>query len=156
MDLRLKYRLVTKAYLKDGKDGYQILKKCEVLVSEEECPELCTSIQNHFEAIKILTGNNDHRHRQSLICVSRRHSVVKMFEMGGGSPGEAVNINSSPMPLVLPNIRRSPDPGRRVSRSRRTSIDEIEFEQTKLEPKIEGRILILTEEVKLQLQYYRK
>lgn len=159
VDLNQKYRLVTKGYLHQGKDGYTILKECEVLVDEEDCPELCTSIQNHFEAIKILTGTGGHhqtRHRQSLICVSRRHSVVKMYEMGGASPGE---------PAVTP-----PPPGstgsnaltqhrnsiakkglnldtRKPIRERKTSIDEIEFEQCRLEPRLEGRIVIISNEV---------
>jgi 5'-nucleotidase len=163
LNLNAKYRLVTKGYLHQGKDGYGILKQCDVLVSEEECPELCTSIQNHFEAIKILTAPAQHqtRHRQSLICVSRRHSVVKMHEMGGnGSPGEPASM---PVPQNNSVHARSPSISRRglsvesaarkslASMGRKTSIDEIEFEQCRLEPKIEGRILILTDEVKQRL-----
>lgn len=157
IDLNQKYRLVTKGYLHQGKDGYTVLKECEVLVDEEDCPELCTSIQNHFEAIKILTGAGGHhqsRHRQSLICVSRRHSVVKMYEMGGSSPGEPVVAQP---PSVTANAlvqhRNSVAKKglnldtRKPIRERKTSIDEIEFEQCRLEPRVEGRIVIITDEV---------
>jgi len=67
LQLDQKYKLVTKGYLHQGKDGYTVLKDCEVLVDEEDCPELCTSIQNHFEAIKIVKDSSHHhtRHRQS-------------------------------------------------------------------------------------------
>lgn len=44
-------------------------------LSSEESPELRTAVQNHFEAIKVVTGAVHHktRHRQSLICLSRRY-----------------------------------------------------------------------------------
>lgn len=92
LDFEQKYRLATKAYLHQGKDGYSMLKDCEVIVSEEECPELVTAIQNHFAAIEVLTHKkNPTRHRQSLICVSRRTSVVKLNELTG-----CLSLESSP------------------------------------------------------------
>lgn len=169
LDLEMTYRLVTKGYLHQGKDGYTILKDCEVLVDEEDCPELCTSIQNHFEAIRIVKDPKSKpysRHRQSLMALSRRSSAVKMLEMGSTSPGEPIDIpivtsgNMSPSsPLMhrnsvitsakkqsstfslmdgINNYKKSP---------RKMSIDEIEYEQCRLEPKIEGRIIIINDEV---------
>lgn len=51
-------------------------------MSSEESPELRTAVQNHFEAIKVVTGAVHHktRHRQSLICLSRRY-VLKYIHI---------------------------------------------------------------------------
>ena len=157
LDLTQKYKLVTKGYLHQGKDGYTVLKDCEVLVDEEDCPELCTSIVNHFEAIKIVTDASHHhhtRHRQSLVAVSRRHSAVKMMEMGSSlTPGDstpATNVSTSPVHRnSFMGVKKIPsvDSSRILQNGRKMSIDEIEIEQCRLEPKIEGRIIIINDEV---------
>lgn len=156
LQLDQKYKLVTKGYLHQGKDGYTVLKECEVLVDEEDCPELCTSIVNHFEAIKIVTDASHHhhtRHRQSLVAVSRRHSTVKMMEMGSMSPGELapqVTLSTSPVHRgSLLGMKKIPsvDSSRLLTNGRKMSIDEIESQQCRLEPKIEGRIVIINDEV---------
>ena len=88
------YRMVTKAYMCAGKDGYDVLKKAKVLVSlvafkwllefifitwrvkvdEEESTMLCTAVQNHFAAIESMCGKFQRQthHRQSLVTLSRR------------------------------------------------------------------------------------
>ncbi|XP_035221004.1 trifunctional nucleotide phosphoesterase protein YfkN-like isoform X2 [Stegodyphus dumicola] len=139
LDFSQNYRLVTKSYLCQGKDGYDCLKNSKTLLTEEECPELCTIVQNHFHAIKVLTGaiGNKTKHRQSLICLSRRHSAVKILEEVGRfqvhkSEARQTAVDSH---LPVPPI-----------------VDEIERDQCKLEPKVEGRILIMTEKVRLELQ----
>lgn len=182
LDLNQRYRLVTKGYLHQGKDGYTVLKDCEVLVDEEECPELCTSIQNHFEAIKILTDSAHHyhtRHRQSLFCVSRRSSVAKMHEgatstatshniinstgqmsniiessssNGSSSCNSIINNNPSHRNSVIlkksQSIFHSTESNAiRKCSTRKLSLGEIEYEQCKLEPKVEGRIVIVSNEV---------
>lgn len=165
LDLKQKYRLVTKGYLHQGKDGYTVLKDCEVLVDEEECPELCTSIQNHFEAIKILTDSANHfhtRHRQSLFCVSRRSSVAKMHDgiHSGQSSNIVANVETSngSNNLTNPSHRNSvmkksqifhstESNAIRKNSTRKLSVGEIEYEQCKLEPKVEGRIVVITDEV---------
>ncbi|RWS24370.1 trifunctional nucleotide phosphoesterase protein YfkN-like protein [Leptotrombidium deliense] len=158
LDLNQNYRLVTKEYLHQGKDGYEVFKDCEVLLSEEECPELCTSIQNHFEAIKILTNSSKYQthHRQSLVCVSRRHSIVKMHEMGsslGIEPTTIVTTQASSR-----NYKKSISLENRKSLvgNRRLSIDDIEHEQCKLEPKVEGRIILINDQILNHLEAERK
>ncbi|GIY83281.1 trifunctional nucleotide phosphoesterase protein YfkN [Caerostris extrusa] len=137
------YRLVTKAYLCQGKDGYDSLKNNKTLMTEEECPELCTIVQNHFHAIKVLTGAVQHKtnHRQSLLCLSRRHSAVKVLEEVGKfqvhKPFDNRDVTDS-LPSLPPIV------------------DEVEKVQCKLQPKIEGRILLLTEEVRLKLEKEKK
>lgn len=79
LDLNKYYKLTTKAYLASGKDGYDILKECKILVPGDESPDLTTSILNHFEAINILKSNRRTHHRQSLICLSRS-SIRKLLD----------------------------------------------------------------------------
>lgn len=137
-----KYRVATKSYLQQGRDGYDVLKECEVLLDDEASPELCTAVQNHFQAIKIFSGvaPSRTRHRQSLVCLSRRHSVVKMLE--GSVPPAASHPLRRGVSLDSTTLSRRP------LLRRQTSLDDIERETCKLEPKIEGRILLLTDELR--------
>ncbi|KAG1650224.1 Trifunctional nucleotide phosphoesterase protein YfkN [Nymphon striatum] len=155
---RLKYKLVTKSYLALGKDGYDTLKDCKVLVSEDESPELCTSVQNHFTAIKILSGATKchSRHRQSLICLSRRSSFVKSMEAEHHSTGFSHHLNASPNPT---NIQRGVSlditAKRQMMLRRQPSLDDVEREQCKLAPHVDGRIQIFTPELELELEQER-
>ncbi|XP_067120161.1 snake venom 5'-nucleotidase-like isoform X1 [Centruroides vittatus] len=144
LDLEQKYRLATKNYLCQGKDGYDVLKDCEVVLGDEESPELRTAVQNHFESIKIVMGTVNHRsrHRQSLVCLSRRdslpHSVVKMFE-------------DSSLQMRAP-MRRGVSLDAAARRTmflmQQPSLDKVEYEQCKLEPRVEGRISLLTDQMR--------
>lgn len=149
LDLNLKYRLVTKMYMQQGRDGYDVLKNCDVLMSDEESPELRTAVQNHFESIKLVTGTIRHRtrHRQSLVCLSRRHSVVKMFEESTQQTSRAPLRRGVSLDAVA---RRS------LFQMQQSSIDKVEHDQCKLEPRVEKRIVILTDEVRDQLEKERQ
>lgn len=86
------YRLTTKAYLASGKDGYDILRDCKVLVPGDESPDLTTSILNHFEAISIVKSNRRTHHRQSIICLSRS-SIQRLLDhtpLLGGTDGTPI------------------------------------------------------------------
>ncbi|GFY40213.1 hypothetical protein TNIN_453771 [Trichonephila inaurata madagascariensis] len=133
LDMNQKYRLSTKMYMYQGRDGYDMFKDCEVLLSEEESPELRTAS----------------RHRQSLICLSRRHSVVKMFEESSQPSTRAPLKRGFSLDAVAKRnlFKLQQD---------KTSIDKVEHEQCKLEPKPEGRIMILTDQVKEQLEKKRQ
>lgn len=95
-----------------GCDGYTMFKNCPVLMDEDMCPELGQrislisrysvklqlliiltglAIQNHFQAIdvKMGKGGRHSKHRQSLVTLSRRHSMVQSLEhldLDGPSP----------------------------------------------------------------------
>ena len=75
------YRMVTKAYLAQGKDGYPCLLDGKVFIDEENGPLLRFAVQNHFEAINMRKGRTKKVsvHHQSLITLSRRY-VVNGFE----------------------------------------------------------------------------
>lgn len=49
-----KYRMCTKPYVAEGKDGYDVFKQCRVLVSEEGGVLLPTAVRNHFRYLEIL------------------------------------------------------------------------------------------------------
>ncbi|KAH9361871.1 hypothetical protein HPB48_003720 [Haemaphysalis longicornis] len=137
LDRSQKYRLVTKNYLAQGKDGYDVFKECEVLMGEDESPELCIAVQNHFQAVRILTGvaHPRTRHRQSLVCLSRRHSLVRTCE----------DVTTK-APLKR-GFSLDASARRGLFRQRQASLEDVEHETCKMEPKVENRIVILTEEV---------
>lgn len=66
---------------------------------EDECPELGLTLQNHFRAIDIRLGKSKHsKHRQSLVTLSRRHSMVQMLdnlELDGPTPMRRISLTSS-------------------------------------------------------------
>lgn len=78
LELDEKYRLVTKSYMMAGKDGYDVLKDCKVLVDEEDGPLLTTIIQNHFDSLKVVQGLDPakRRRRRSSLILARRHSSL--------------------------------------------------------------------------------
>lgn len=59
-------------------------------MDDDSCPELGLAIQNHFKAIDVRMGKGRHsKHRQSLVTLSRRHSMVQMLDnldLDGPSP----------------------------------------------------------------------
>merc|ERR1719348_2390067 len=57
LELDQQYKLVTKAYLASGKDGYDALAEGSVLVDDECAPFLTSAVQNHFQAVKMKTDN---------------------------------------------------------------------------------------------------
>ncbi|XP_022107519.1 uncharacterized protein LOC110988384 [Acanthaster planci] len=77
------YRLCTKDYVAEGKDGYDVLRTCKHLSSVEEGPVLSTIVQNHFLSVRIVKGLKPCRsgHRQSLISLNRRHSLMRQASL---------------------------------------------------------------------------
>lgn len=53
LDNKKDYKLAVKSYLKEGKDGFQMLKDCPVFIDEEDGPILFTLIENHFLQTKL-------------------------------------------------------------------------------------------------------
>lgn len=78
LDVDKEYTVVTKEYLSRGKDGYDMLAKCEVVVDAEDGPILNTIVENHFKSIKIYKGRSVSRsgHRQSITV---KHDEVQSF-----------------------------------------------------------------------------
>ncbi|CAG9131161.1 unnamed protein product [Plutella xylostella] len=129
------YRLAVKQYLYQGNDGFTMLPRLQNTaypqVEEDMCPEIGMAIQNHFAAIDVRTGKARHsKHRQSLVTLSRRHSLVKMLD---GS--ELADRRHCAAPPLL---------------TRRASLDDLEQQSCELAPKIENRIVVLDKPEKLQ------
>ncbi|KAK7079008.1 hypothetical protein SK128_013735 [Halocaridina rubra] len=152
-----KYRLVTKAYMSQGRDGYHVLTKCPILQDEEQCPMLSTAVQNHFTAIKTRLGltRRNSTHRQSLVLLSRRHSLIRDDEPPsipsrsnsrsslGRSASTDSALSAAPPPHCPSACTRRP----RGNLSRQESVSELETLACKLAPAVEGRINIATEEL---------
>lgn len=80
ISLEQEYTVVTKEYLSRGKDGFDMLTSCKVLVDAENGPILMAIIENHFESIRIYTGRRKSisGHRQSLTV--KRDEVQAFME----------------------------------------------------------------------------
>ncbi|XP_066142642.1 mannosylglucosyl-3-phosphoglycerate phosphatase isoform X2 [Euwallacea fornicatus] len=147
------YRLATKNYLHSGCDGYTMFRDAEVLVFEGECPELGMAIQNHFQAINMRLGKTkkQSKHRQSLVTLSRRHSLVKMLdcsELDGPPPLRRASTIETPSHN---NFHHS------TKLTRRASLDDLEQETCQLIPKIDQRIIVINNEEKfLELMLQRQ
>lgn len=184
LQLTQTYHLATKMYLHGGSDGYTMLKDVKVVMDEEECPELGLAIQNHFQAINMRMGKTKRhsKHRQSLVTLSRRHSLVKTLdgELDGPPPlRRSSTVGEHSHPPHSPHMTHShtghgmshgpshsaghgaahAHPDRRSPRShlvRRASLEDLEQESCELSPKIEGRIVILTEEKRKEMLLERQ
>lgn len=138
-----KYRLVTKAYIADGKDGYDCLEECKRLIDDENGPTLTYAVQNHFKAIAMREGRTRKStvHHQSLVTMSRKKSIIK----------ELTEDGTLPLPETLPEKFKAMDlAAHKVSKPPKLdgkTAAMTDLEQTTLKPKIEGRIKILTQEV---------
>ncbi|XP_076110870.1 mannosylglucosyl-3-phosphoglycerate phosphatase-like isoform X1 [Mytilus galloprovincialis] len=112
-----KYLLCTKEYIADGKDGYEVFKNCPVAIDSEKLMTLSTAVRNHFESVQILQGAKKCKsgHRQSLISLVRRESLVKQASLEWHIPHQLV---------------------------RQMSVHDVECEKSHLCPKVEGRIFL--------------
>ena len=67
LDFEKKYRLLTEEFLRKGKDGYQVFLECEVLLSDEQCPNVTTLVKNYFESVAQLSAQSN---AKTLVCSS--------------------------------------------------------------------------------------
>lgn len=90
INLEQNYSLCIKSYVYGGCDGYSMFRDAKVLMDDDSCPEIGLALQNHFQAIDVRMGKAKHsKHRQSLVTLSRRHSMVQMLDnldLDGPSP----------------------------------------------------------------------
>ncbi|XP_039298682.1 trifunctional nucleotide phosphoesterase protein YfkN isoform X3 [Nilaparvata lugens] len=161
LDPNQKYLLATKAYLHSGCDGYTGFKQATVVLDEEEAPELGLAIQNHFEAIKVRMGKSRRmsRHRQSLVTLSRRHSLVKMLDHTelDGPPPLRRSLTSSDRDSGSPSHPLTHTHSHAQPRlTRRASLDDLENDTCALSPRVEGRIVLLTDQVRKEMLLERQ
>ncbi|CAG2055001.1 unnamed protein product, partial [Timema podura] len=141
-----------------------------IQVDQEECPELGLAVQNHFKAIDMRLGKTRRhsKHRQSLVTLSRRHSLIKMLDTSTDLDGPPPLRRSNTMEVGGTGMRHSPpqthpshsphstQPQRGGRLMRRASLDDLEQESCQLSPKLEGRIVLLTDEKREELLLERQ
>jgi 5'-nucleotidase len=76
LDLNKEYKLATKSFIADGKDGYDMFKDCIKLIDDENGPELFTIVENHFKTIEQLKSNQNLLHRPSLVPLAKRNYIL--------------------------------------------------------------------------------
>lgn len=135
------YTLCVKSYIFGGCDGYTMFKGCKVLMDDDAAPELGLAIQNHFKAIDVRMGKTHHtKHRQSLVTLSRRHSMVQMLEnleLDGPTPIRRKSTFMQPM------RHASMEHVNRGKLMRRASLDDLEQNSCLLAPSIQHRIVVV-------------
>jgi len=155
LELNNHYKLITKSYLANGKDGYDCLASAPVLVDDECSPTLTSAVQNHFKAISMVKNTKDRKHsvhHQSLVTLSRKTSIVRQLTEDGYLPSSHLSIPPSPRShSPVSEVGRAKSPGRgRICQQ--PSVEDLEKVACQLTPGVEGRILQLTPEVAKQLK----
>ncbi|XP_018022748.1 mannosylglucosyl-3-phosphoglycerate phosphatase isoform X2 [Hyalella azteca] len=147
------YRLCTKAYMRQGRDGYSMLVDCPVLQDDEQCPMLSTAVQNHFMAIKTRQGKTrrNSTHRQSLVLISRRHSLIRDDDprpthRSAMTRSQSTDSNASSISTISSGRRKL---------SRQDSVHDLEDIACKLAPTVEGRIIVASAEEVVKLRQQR-
>ncbi|THD28102.1 Snake venom 5'-nucleotidase [Fasciola hepatica] len=79
LELDKSYRLCVKHYMAEGKDGYDVLRDCPVLLDDENGPILSTLIQNYFRTVQVIKGFQRSRtnHRQSIVSIVERQRLLE-------------------------------------------------------------------------------
>lgn len=84
-------------------------------MDDDSCPELGLTVQNHFKAINMRMGRGGHhqsKHRQSLVTLSRRHSVVQMLDhvdLDGPTPVRKLSSSISSSTVIATTPPKSSD-----------------------------------------------
>ncbi|XP_075168500.1 snake venom 5'-nucleotidase isoform X3 [Haematobia irritans] len=143
LNMEQTYKICIKSYIYNGCDGFTMFKDAKVLMDDDSCPELGLTVQNHFKAINLRTGKGGHhtKHRQSLVTLSRRHSMVQMLdnlELDGPSPIRKLSGHQTKS-IDLSNTNCS-------KMLRRASLDDLEQASCQLAPKIQHRIIRIQNE----------
>jgi 5'-nucleotidase len=56
LDMDKEYKLITKAYLALGKDGYDVFKECRMILDDEAGPVLPSIVRNYFNELAVRNG----------------------------------------------------------------------------------------------------
>ncbi|XP_053966887.1 mannosylglucosyl-3-phosphoglycerate phosphatase isoform X2 [Anastrepha ludens] len=144
INLQQMYKTCIKSYIYNGCDGFTMFKNAKILVDEDLCPELGLTIQNHFKAINLRNEKSDHhtKHRQSLVTLSRRHSMVQMLEnldLDGPSPIRKLSVGHHVKSVDSSNVKAS-------KMLRRASLEDLEQASCELAPIVQQRIVQIQSE----------
>lgn len=86
-------------------------------MDDDACPELGITLQNHFKAINSRKCGQNTKHRQSLVTLSRRHSLVQCLDsmdLDGPSPIRKLSVghHNKSMDLTHGNSQKVSSYGR--------------------------------------------
>ncbi|XP_068147223.1 mannosylglucosyl-3-phosphoglycerate phosphatase isoform X1 [Drosophila tropicalis] len=144
LKLEQTYKLCVKSYLYMGCDGYTMFKDARVLMDDDACPELGITLQNHFKAINSRKCGQNTKHRQSLVTLSRRHSLVQCLDsldLDGPSPIRKLSVGGGHHNKSLDLSH-----GNSQKMLRRASLDDLEQSTCDLAPQLEHRIVMIQNE----------
>ncbi|KAH8280370.1 hypothetical protein KR018_003630 [Drosophila ironensis] len=142
LNLEQTYKLCVKSYIYMGCDGYTMFKDTTVLMDDDACPELGITLQNHFKAINSRKCGQNTKHRQSLVTLSRRHSLVQCLDsmdLDGPSPIRKLSVGHHNKSMDLTH-------GNSQKMLRRASLDDLEQSTCELAPQLEHRIIMIKNE----------
>ncbi|XP_030369481.1 uncharacterized protein LOC115620395 isoform X2 [Scaptodrosophila lebanonensis] len=147
LNLSQMYKLCVKNYLYMGCDGYNMFRNAKVLMDDDACPELGITLKNHFRAINSRKCGQNTKHRQSLVTLSRRHSLVQCLDnmdLDGPSPIRKLSVGNHNKSLDLSH-------GNSQKMLRRASLDDLEQSSCELAPHLEHRIVMIQ-----NVEHYRQ
>lgn len=152
LNMDQKYKICIKSYMYLGCDGYTMFKDSKIVMDDDSCPELGLAIQNHFKAIDVRMGKGRHsKHRQSLVTLSRRHSMVQMLDnldLDGPSPIRKLSLTHSSKSIDHPTNTSK--------MLRRASLDDLEQVSCQLAPTVQHRIIEIKNEEHLKQLLLRR
>jgi len=122
--------------MKDGKDGFQMLPKCQVLISEEDGPLLFTIIENHFKKFHKLQEMNQTDINSNSIPISNNKSESPQ----GDNKKTSLHKSQSDSLFMISHPASLANPAKNNTYLKRRA--ELEMNLLKFEPKCDGRICI--------------
>ena len=153
---------MTKNYLKQGKDGFECLTNCPVLVDHDHIPVLYTLVSNYFKTISQLKKDKAPRLRGSVIPIIKMINIIQELTndpdvLPGIKPAmqqRVLKLNfhsaASLVTRVLSTKRNLLTNDERIlikkSEKFKQKVKELEEKSIKLEPKIENRIICIKDE----------
>ena len=144
VDANKTYRLCTKAYLANGKDGYDCLAGSELIVNEDDGPQLSTIVQNHFQSVNYLTGLRKFKyyHHQSIISRSERKTLSRQATIVEDEETDCKDVETSEKEQQSAGRRRWQKARIALTFARHRTIAEAETKEVKvaLAPKVQERI----------------
>ncbi|XP_032777105.1 mannosylglucosyl-3-phosphoglycerate phosphatase isoform X2 [Daphnia magna] len=140
LDIHSKYRMVTKAYMMAGKHGFDVLKKLKILVNQEDNMPLTTAVQNHLQKLRAKNKRPGHHGQNQMPFTSSLKRMIDHELHPESNFCDSVQEDATAEMVHLTTKQGA------TKLLRQSSIEEIEKVCCQLEPRIEGRIVIINEE----------
>ncbi|CAG0894512.1 unnamed protein product [Darwinula stevensoni] len=146
-------------------------------VDAESSPELRTAVENHFRSVALLREGDRYpsRHRQSLVTLSRRHSLARRLSLQGPDTPSTPHLRRISSVDISQHTRTPPvdvmtEPAHfpvtppsvffrlgKPKLTRQPTIHELEEKASHLCPKVEGRIICIeSQETRERLEKERE